>query len=169
VSVLPKREISYGYGLRVRGPHSEPTSATDRLDPFRWAPAALSDTAQPTAQPSPGHSQPAARLLLSSSIRPSPQPLTRSPAPAAPRLHLPRFGPTSPSPPPLRRRRGRTTMAALLARQAAQALRARQTVRIPSPFRPCPALPESRSPLSARGFSDREPRHSWVLPLRMRV
>lgn len=33
-------------------------------------------------------------------------------------------------------------MATLLARQAAQALRARQTVRIPSTNRPCAALPD---------------------------
>jgi hypothetical protein len=68
---LGRREISYVYGLRVRVPNSKPTSGTNRLDPL----GPCRSLRHSSAHPSPGHSRPAARLLLSSSARPSPQPL----------------------------------------------------------------------------------------------
>jgi hypothetical protein len=112
-----------------------------------------------TAFSDAAHSSPAVRASLSFlPTRPSPQPLTRSPAAAA--RHPSAFDPT-PSPPPPRRRRGRSTMAGLLARQAAQALRASQTVRTPSPLRA--RRGRFQIPRYLLADSQIEPCRSWLL------
>jgi hypothetical protein len=81
-----------------------------------------------TAHSSPVHSQAAACPAPSSSTG-------HLRSPAAPPLSYR----SESTPPPPRRRRRRSTMAAFLARQAAQALRARQTVRsLTSPHLPYP-------------------------------